>query len=77
MSKEKRFIEISPGLMSPGGRMTDQVESQGHICPYCQGNGYRWQEDDWQERYKQECPICEGSGKLDAVIIVEWKASKE
>ena len=36
MSKEKRFIEISPGLMSPGGKMTDQVESQGHICPYCQ-----------------------------------------
>nr|DAK13862.1 MAG TPA: Inhibitor of TRAP, regulated by-TRAP, AT, TRAP, tryptophan RNA-binding.06A [Caudoviricetes sp.] len=57
--------------------MTDQVESQGHICPYCQGNGYRWQEDNWQERFKQECPICRGSGKLDAVINVVWKASKE
>nr|DAL91448.1 MAG TPA: protein of unknown function (DUF5351) [Caudoviricetes sp.] len=31
--------------------------------------------DEWQERYKQECPICNGSGRLDALITVEWKAS--
>ena len=74
MSKERRIIEIAPGTMSPGGRMTDRIESRGHRCPYCQGNGYHWQEDEWQERYKQECPICKGSGRLDAVITVEWKA---
>lgn len=77
MSKERRIIEIAPGRMSPGGRMVGRIESRGHICPYCQGNGYHWQEDNWQERYKLKCPICEGSGKLDAVINVEWKASKE
>lgn len=76
MSKEKRTIEIAPRLMSPGGRMTEVLESRGHACSYCQGNGYRWLEDDWQERYKKECPICRGSGKLDAVIRVEWKASE-
>ena len=74
MSKERRMIEIMPGLMSPGGRMVDRIESRGHSCPYCQGNGYHWQEDVWGERYKQECPICKGSGKLDAVIIIEWKS---
>ncbi|RRD01972.1 hypothetical protein [Prevotella sp. OH937_COT-195] len=75
MSKERRVIEIVPGRITPGGRMTERVESRGHSCPYCQGNGFHWQEDDWQERYKKECPICNGSGMLDAVITVEWKAS--
>ena len=73
MSKEKRIIEIAPGRMSPGGRMTERVVSRGHSCPYCQGNGYLWQEDEWRERYKQECLICKGSGRLDAVVTVEWK----
>lgn len=57
MSKERRTIEIAPGLLS-------------------QGNGYHWQEDEWQDRYKKECPICKGSGKLDAVIKVEWQTSE-
>lgn len=56
--------------------MTDYIESRGHSCPYCQGNGYHWQEDEWQERYKKECPICKGSGRLDAVITIEWKAEE-
>lgn len=76
MSKERRTIEISPGRLSQGGRMTEVIESVGHKCPYCQGNGYHWQEDEWQDRYKKECPICKGSGKLDAVIKVEWQASE-
>ena len=77
MSKERRIIEIEPGRMTPGGRMTDHFESRGHKCPYCQGNGYHWQEDEWQERYKQECPICKGSGRLDAMITIEWKAGRK
>lgn len=76
MSKEKRTIEITPGLMSPGGRMTEVLESRGHACSYCQGNGYFWQENVYRERYKQECCICKGSGKLDAVVTIEWKAGE-
>lgn len=76
MSKEKRTIEIAPGRMSPGGRMTEVLESRGHACSYCQGNGYFWQENVYRERYKQECCICKGSGKLDAVVTIEWKAGE-
>lgn len=57
--------------------MTETIESRGHSCPYCQGNGYLWQENEWLERYKKECPICKGSGRLDAVITVGWKAAKK
>ena len=32
MSKEKRTIEITPGQLSQGGRMTEVIESQGHKC---------------------------------------------
>lgn len=77
MSKEKRTIEIAPRLMSPGGRMTEVLESRGHACSYCQGNGYFWQENVYRERYKQECCICKGSGKLDAVISIQWRASND
>lgn len=77
MSKEKRTIEIAPGLISPGGRMTEVLESRGHACSYCQGNGYFWQENVYRERYKQECCICKGSGKLDAVISIQWRASND
>ena len=76
MSKEKSIIEITPGRLSPGGRMTEVIESKHFKCPYCQGNGYHWQEDRYQEPYKKDCPVCQGSGKLDAVIKVEWKANE-
>lgn len=76
MSKELRIIEIKPGRLSPGGRMTEVIECKYFKCPYCQGNGYHWQEDRYQEPYKKDCIICDGSGKLDAVINIVWKASK-
>ncbi len=28
------------------------------------------------ERVKVDCPVCKGSGKLDAVITIEWKPAK-
>ena len=77
MSKEKRTIEITPGLMSPGGSMTEVLESRGHVCTYCQGNGYHWQENCYRERYKHGCPVCGGSGRLDAVISIQWRASND
>ena len=76
MSKERHIIEITPGKMSIGCRMTESIESNNHSCPYCQGNGYHWQEDEYQERYKKECPICKGSGKLNAVVTIEWKVKE-
>ena len=38
------------------------------------GNGYFW--EDGIEPVKKPCPVCNGSGKLDAEITIEWKPSK-
>ena len=73
---EKRFIEINPGRISPGGRMSNRMESIGHKCTYCQGNGYLWRENEREERYKSVCPVCQGCGRLDAVVTIEWKAGE-
>ena len=77
MSKERRMIEIAPGYMTPGGRMEEHFLSRSHVCSYCQGNGYHWQENCYRERYKQGCPVCKGSGRLDAVISIQWRASND
>ena len=76
MSKKKTMIEVCPGKLSPGGPMRELLVSSGYTCSYCHGNGYFWQEDEFQERYKEECPICKGCGRLDAVVTIEWGASK-
>lgn len=76
MSKTIELMALKPERIFPGGRMTEHLVSNDHKCKYCQGNGYLWQENELQERYKEECPICKGSGKLSADITIEWKASK-
>lgn len=51
--------------------------SPNHTCSYCHGNGWFWGEDEFGERIKNDCPVCGGSGSLDAVVTVEWKAAKK
>lgn len=76
MSKTIELIELKAGKLIPGGRNSETIVSRGHRCEYCHGNGYFWDEDDHRERYKSECPVCKGSGKVDAVVTIEWKANK-
>lgn len=84
MSRKATTIEIkSPDVFIPnrsknlvGVNSKETFYSNGHQCSYCKGSGYFWCDDEQGESYKKECPACEGSGKLNAVITVEWKASK-
>lgn len=76
MSRVKRNIElVHPSHMRKPGK--ELLVSAGHVCSYCQGNGWFWGKDDAGEEVKIPCPMCGGSGEVDAVVTVEWKASNK
>lgn len=78
MSKNRQVITVSPPLFLKENGRKEQMFSKGHVCSHCHGNGWFWRlPDDERESVKSPCPICNGSGKLDAVITIEWVPSSE
>ena len=53
----------------------ERIVSKGHNCEYCHGDGYFVGCNYKGQSEKEYCPMCGGSGKLDAVVTIEWKAS--
>ena len=51
----------------------EQVVSENHFCNKCQGNGYFWTHNSYNEPVKEPCSMCGGTGVLDAVVTIEWK----
>lgn len=75
MSKNKQFISVTPPMFLNEGGGIESLTSPGHKCSYCHGNGCSWREEE-RETVKIDCPVCKGSGKLDAIITIEWKPAK-
>ena len=70
MSKQIKLVE----LVSPSYKQGKElVVSKGHTC----GNGWFWGVDEFRDRVKNTCPLCEGSGMLDAIVTIEWKPSNK
>lgn len=76
MSVKNDMILITPPAYVGVGNLKEIITSSGHTCSYCHGNGFSWSEE-LRERVKTPCPVCNGSGKLDAEITVNWKPSKQ
>ncbi len=74
MSVVRQVIEIRPSAFSP----KENYLSTNFQCPTCHGEGYVWQagKSPYEGDEKVVCPKCEGTGLLDAVITVEWRAHK-
>ena len=51
----------------------EQVVSENHFCNRCQGNGFFWSHNSYNEPVKEPCSMCGGTGVLDAVVTIEWK----
>lgn len=78
MSKNRQVITVSPPLFLKETGRKEQVRSEGHVCSHCHGNGWFWSVPDGEkDSVKEPCPICCGSGRLDAVITIEWIPSGE
>ncbi|MDY6206797.1 MAG: hypothetical protein SPI30_08670 [Prevotella sp.] len=78
MSNKKMMIEIVPPshIGIPGGAV-EKLHSIGHTCSCCHGSGCFWGSDDRGEDELQPCRVCGGSGKVDAIITIEWKKTEE
>lgn len=74
MSKQVREVELVPPVRN---QKKEMIVSKGHTCGYCYGNGWFWGRDGFGDSIKNDCPICEGSGMVDAVVTVEWKPSNK
>ena len=75
MSRRKVVIELS--APEEYDRLAETLVSPGHRCPRCHGDGTVVACDaDPSAPQWRTCPVCKGSGELDAVVTVEWKASR-
>lgn len=72
MSKTNKMLILKPSYKG----LTETIVSGGYKCEYCQGNGYFWKEEGF-EHVKDPCPVCKGSGRLKAVVTIEWKPTKK
>lgn len=76
MSKKQQSLLLSVPLFM-GELQVEREVFLGFKCATCCGNGWYWGEDEKSgERVKVTCKICKGSGRLKAVVIVEWVAEK-
>lgn len=70
MTSVKTMLELrSPKLK----RKEETTTVEGLKCNYCEGNGWFWGTDELGEDTKVPCPMCQGSGKLNAEITIRWK----
>ena len=70
MSKTKQVLELSsPSMKTKHERLTGLVQQCNYYC----GNGWFWGRDGAYESVKETCPMCEGTGKMQPVITIEWK----
>lgn len=76
--KETAGDLICPPAYMCKGPNRENFVSTGHKCGYCKGNGWFWgTEEGSREDVHVSCPVCGGSGELDAIITVDWKPSSK
>jgi DnaJ-class molecular chaperone len=69
----KQIIELS----SPDS-LTDHEEITGapQICNYCHGNGWFLGCNEKGEGVEKQCPLCLGTGAVQADITIIWRKAE-
>lgn len=71
MSAKKEMI-----ILEPEGRIHKEgFCSRPMTCPYCGERG-GFIKDAPGGSYKMECPDCEGTGEVIALVTIDWKPNK-
>lgn len=74
MSKRQNGVLITAPLFGTG---QEREEFNGYSCGYCQGEGWHWNPEIIHERVKSPCPKCGGTGKVKAVVTIDWQPDGE
>lgn len=75
MSSHHRMIFLTPPVY---GDKEERIESRGYECGYCHGRGgFTGDRTGPRENEWKICPVCGGSGKMDAEVTIKWKPSKQ
>ena len=78
MSRIKKQLAICPPAYMCKGPNRENFVSTGHKCGYCKGNGWFWgTEEGSREDVHVSCPVCGGSGELDAIITSGLETFKQ
>lgn len=67
MSKIVEHISLNPKM----GVKAEHMESRGHDCYRCHGNGWYWKGEFYNLKHER-CDLCGGTGKVKAVIDIKW-----
>ena len=74
MSSKNQIIWLEAPLH---GGVEERIESCGLRCLYCYGEGgFLGDRSSPNDSEWKICPVCEGSGKMDAEVTIKWKPSK-
>jgi len=79
MSRSVSIIALSaPDIVNlPCDTVTERLVVRGLCCGYCKGQGEVLRRDATTHEWEYlKCPLCKGSGDLDADVTVEWKPRK-
>jgi DnaJ-class molecular chaperone len=81
MSERNDTIKLTAPTSSTEAAMVEHFYSVNHTCLYCNGRGWfhlgLHENDDDPSRSTVMCPVCGGSGMMDAVVSIEWVPSHQ
>ena len=76
MSRRRNMVLLeAPAFSKP----EEHFESRGHKCNYCGGNGgfHNWSAPYADEDRWTVCPVCRGSGRMDAEVTIRWRPGEK
>jgi DnaJ-class molecular chaperone len=70
-------LEIYPPVLTTFTKRNETFTSGGHTCPYCNGKGQVCGRQTGPGEYGMDsCPVCGGTGSLQAEINIRWTPEK-
>lgn len=76
MSNKNSSINIFPKCGISNSK-TEEFIFKGHECSVCHGRKEFTEQTGHDEFETTPCPLCEGTGKLKAKVIIAWSPDNE